>query len=200
MLFWHVPAPNEALLISGSKRRKDATQFRIVTGHGSFVMPVKQQATAAVAGPARGGDHRGVHHQPGHPAERPRGRRVQGRRRPGVDRQRGPPLPVRAGPDGDPGRPGLRRAPAVDHRRADRRADHQGAGPGRPGGQGRQPRRDGEARHRRRRAGDPGDRGRLRLHQQPRRPARRRRRPARPGSPRRRPTWRRPSASWRPAR
>jgi flotillin len=44
MLFWHVPAPNEALLISGSKRHKDATQFRIVTGHGSFVMPVKQKA------------------------------------------------------------------------------------------------------------------------------------------------------------
>jgi flotillin len=44
MLFWHVPAPNEALLISGSKRRKDETQFRIVTGHGSFVTPVKQRA------------------------------------------------------------------------------------------------------------------------------------------------------------
>ena len=44
MLFWHVPAPNEALLISGSKRRQDATQFRIVTGHGCFVLPVKQKA------------------------------------------------------------------------------------------------------------------------------------------------------------
>ena len=44
MLFWHVPAPNEALLISGSKRHKDATQFRIVTGHGSFVVPIKQRA------------------------------------------------------------------------------------------------------------------------------------------------------------
>jgi flotillin len=44
MLFWHVPAPNEALLISGSKRRRDATQFRILTGHGSFVMPVLRQA------------------------------------------------------------------------------------------------------------------------------------------------------------
>ena len=44
MLFWHVPAPNEALLISGSKRRKEETQFRIVTGHGTFVMPVKQKA------------------------------------------------------------------------------------------------------------------------------------------------------------
>jgi flotillin len=44
MLFWHVPAPNEALLISGSKSRQADTQFRSVTGHGSFVMPVKQKA------------------------------------------------------------------------------------------------------------------------------------------------------------
>src|SRR5690242_8794079 len=44
MLFWHVPAPNEALLISGSKRRATDTQFRIVTGHGCFVLPVKQKA------------------------------------------------------------------------------------------------------------------------------------------------------------
>jgi uncharacterized membrane protein YqiK len=38
------PAPNEALLISGSKRRREQAQFRIVTGHGSFVVPVKQKA------------------------------------------------------------------------------------------------------------------------------------------------------------
>lgn len=44
MFFWHVPAPNEAMLISGSKGRTQATQFRIVTGHGSFVLPVKQKA------------------------------------------------------------------------------------------------------------------------------------------------------------
>ena len=44
MLFWHVPAPNEALLISGSKRRREETQFRIVTGHGSLVVPIKQKA------------------------------------------------------------------------------------------------------------------------------------------------------------
>jgi uncharacterized membrane protein YqiK len=43
-LFWHVPAPNEALLISGSKHRHQETQFRIVTGHGCFVVPVKQKA------------------------------------------------------------------------------------------------------------------------------------------------------------
>ena len=44
MFFWHVPAPDEALLISGSKHKDGATQFRIVTGHGSFVVPVKQKA------------------------------------------------------------------------------------------------------------------------------------------------------------
>ncbi len=44
MFFWHVPAPNEALLISGSKRGNETTQFRIVTGHGCFVVPVKQRA------------------------------------------------------------------------------------------------------------------------------------------------------------
>ncbi len=44
MFFWHVPAPNEALLISGSRRKGAQTQFRIVTGHGSLVIPVKQKA------------------------------------------------------------------------------------------------------------------------------------------------------------
>ncbi len=45
MLFWHVPAPNEAMLISGSKHRDPAgPSFRIVVGHGAFVMPVKQRA------------------------------------------------------------------------------------------------------------------------------------------------------------
>ena len=44
MFFWHVPAPNEALLISGSKHKKEGAQFRIVTGHGCFVVPVKQRA------------------------------------------------------------------------------------------------------------------------------------------------------------
>src|SRR5580692_8856642 len=44
MFFWHVPAPNEALLVSGSKHKRQDAQFRIVTGHGCFVMPVKQRA------------------------------------------------------------------------------------------------------------------------------------------------------------
>jgi uncharacterized membrane protein YqiK len=40
MLFWNVPAPDEALLISGSKRAGTDSQFRIVTGHGAFVLPI----------------------------------------------------------------------------------------------------------------------------------------------------------------
>jgi regulator of protease activity HflC (stomatin/prohibitin superfamily) len=43
MWLWHVPAPDEALLISGSKHQPD-TGFRIVTGHGCFVWPIKQKA------------------------------------------------------------------------------------------------------------------------------------------------------------
>src|SRR5712691_6511265 len=45
MFWWRVPAPNEALLISGSKGRKGGSeQFRIVTGHGALVLPIKQKA------------------------------------------------------------------------------------------------------------------------------------------------------------
>lgn len=48
MLGYHVPAPNEAMLISGGKQKSsgDGTlPFRIVTGHGAFVMPVVRKAS-----------------------------------------------------------------------------------------------------------------------------------------------------------
>jgi uncharacterized membrane protein YqiK len=46
MFGYRVPAPNEALLISGRKQRGDgALQFKIVTGHGVFVVPVFARAT-----------------------------------------------------------------------------------------------------------------------------------------------------------
>jgi uncharacterized membrane protein YqiK len=45
MLGWHVPAPDEALLISGKKNSQDGLPFRIVTGHGAFVMPVRSRAS-----------------------------------------------------------------------------------------------------------------------------------------------------------
>ncbi len=43
-MFCHVPAPDNALLISGCRHKDGTTQFRIVTGHGSFVLPIKQKA------------------------------------------------------------------------------------------------------------------------------------------------------------
>src|ERR1700729_923489 len=39
MFGYHVPAPDEALLISGGKSGRDGTPFRVVTGHGAFAMP-----------------------------------------------------------------------------------------------------------------------------------------------------------------
>jgi flotillin len=45
MLGYRVPAPNEALLISGRKQRTADAQFKIVTGHGVFVVPIVSRAS-----------------------------------------------------------------------------------------------------------------------------------------------------------
>ncbi|MFL6139766.1 MAG: SPFH domain-containing protein [Frankiaceae bacterium] len=46
MLGWYVPAPNQAMLISGGKQRgDDAKPFRIVTGHGAFALPVVRRVS-----------------------------------------------------------------------------------------------------------------------------------------------------------
>ena len=45
MLGYRVPAPNEALLISGRKQRAADSQFKIVTGHGAFVVPIISRAS-----------------------------------------------------------------------------------------------------------------------------------------------------------
>ena len=46
MFGYRVPAPNEALLISGRKQRgTDELPFKIVTGHGAFVVPVFSRAS-----------------------------------------------------------------------------------------------------------------------------------------------------------
>ncbi|HEX4725603.1 MAG TPA: SPFH domain-containing protein [Pseudonocardiaceae bacterium] len=40
MFGYHVPAPDEAMLISGGKAAREGTPFRVVTGHGTFVLPL----------------------------------------------------------------------------------------------------------------------------------------------------------------
>jgi len=45
MFGWRVPAPDEAMLISGGKSGKDGTPFKVVTGHGAFVVPAFRHAS-----------------------------------------------------------------------------------------------------------------------------------------------------------
>src|SRR6202163_1707631 len=39
MLGYRVPAPDEAMLISGGRSGRNGAPFRVVTGHGAFVLP-----------------------------------------------------------------------------------------------------------------------------------------------------------------
>jgi flotillin len=45
MFGYRVPAPDEAMLISGGKSGSSGTPFRVVTGHGAFVLPFVRSAT-----------------------------------------------------------------------------------------------------------------------------------------------------------
>jgi flotillin len=46
MFGWRIPSPDEAMLISGSKGRGEgASPFKIVTGHGAFVLPPRSKAS-----------------------------------------------------------------------------------------------------------------------------------------------------------
>ena len=45
MFGFRVPAPDEAMLISGANAGQNGTPFKVVTGHGAFVMPFVRQAS-----------------------------------------------------------------------------------------------------------------------------------------------------------
>jgi uncharacterized membrane protein YqiK len=45
MFGYRVPAPDEAMLISGGRAGKDGAPFRVVTGRGAFVMPFLRHAS-----------------------------------------------------------------------------------------------------------------------------------------------------------
>jgi flotillin len=46
MFGWRIPSPDEAMLVSGAKGRgAGATPFKIVTGHGTFVMPFRSKVS-----------------------------------------------------------------------------------------------------------------------------------------------------------
>src|SRR3977135_1413735 len=39
MLGYRVPAPDEAMLVSGGTFGRDGAPFKVITGHGAFVLP-----------------------------------------------------------------------------------------------------------------------------------------------------------------
>ena len=45
MFSYRVPAPDEAMLISGARGAKDGSPFKVVTGHGAFVTPFFRKAS-----------------------------------------------------------------------------------------------------------------------------------------------------------
>jgi flotillin len=45
MFGFRVPAPDEAMLISGGRSGQNGTPFKVVTGHGAFVVPFVRQAS-----------------------------------------------------------------------------------------------------------------------------------------------------------
>ncbi len=45
MFGYKVPAPDEAMLISGARGAKDGSPFKVVTGHGTFVTPFFRKAS-----------------------------------------------------------------------------------------------------------------------------------------------------------
>ena len=49
MFFYRIPEPNQALVISGAKGGDEGSQFRIVTGHGTFVAPWRSRAADFVS-------------------------------------------------------------------------------------------------------------------------------------------------------
>ena len=79
MFGYHVPAPDQAMLISGGKNRAE-TPFRVVTGHGAFVLPLFRKVRFLTLAMCEAEvEERCV--QAGNRPERARGNRLQGRQR-----------------------------------------------------------------------------------------------------------------------
>ena len=96
---WRVAEPDEALIISGLRRPRapegagETMGFRIVTGRGALRRPGPDQGAHPLARGPRERDRRAVRQPAEDPARPSRRRRLQGRRRLPLDRQRGPALP-----------------------------------------------------------------------------------------------------------
>ena len=175
MFGYHVPAPDEAMLISGGKSRRGrpvpgrhrARRLRLAVlpqGPRSSPCRCSRPRSPSPASPSRASRCTCRRSSPPRSATTTR-----------VDRQRRAALPVRPEPDGGAHRPHLRRPPALDHRLDDGRGDHHRAAEARHRGARRVQGGDGEDRADRRRPADPVDRRHeARLHRRDGRAAQRR--------------------------
>jgi len=125
MFGYRVPAPNEALLISGRKQRgTDALTVQDCDASRRVRRADLLSRLDADPGDARGRGGRGLLHSAGADAGRPGGHRVQGGRRPRVDRGGGQAVRRATSPRWRRGRPHLQRHLRSIIREHDRRGDH----------------------------------------------------------------------------
>ena len=158
MFGFRVPAPDEAMLISGGTggRGRHAVQGRDRSRR--VRRAVRPPGQLPDAGDARGRGRRAVRDQAGHRAPGHGGDRVQGRQRPESIVNAGAAVPVRSGPDVRADRADLRRSPALDRRLDDRRGDRHRAPEAGHRGARRLQGGDGQDGTDRRLAADPVDR------------------------------------------
>ncbi len=175
MFGYRVPAPDDAMMISGGRRRRDSRAVPGGRRPRHLRPPAVPQGALPDPGHAGGRGRRDLRHQAGHLGERPGRDRVQGWQRRREHRQRRPAVPVRPGPDVHAHRPYLRRPPALDHRLDDGGGDRHRTAEARDRGPRRLQGGDGQDRPDRGLAADPVDRRHeLRLHRRDGRPAPRR--------------------------
>ena len=172
MFGYRVPAPDQAMLISGGRRGQGGAPFRVVTGHGKFVLPVFRKTRFLTLSMQEAEVAETCVTKQGIALTVTRGHRLQGRQRHREHRQRRPAVPVRPEPDVDADRPHLRRPPALHHRLDDGRGDRHRAPEAGRGGAGHLQVRDGQDRPDRRLPADQVDRRHEdRLHRRHGRPA-----------------------------
>ena len=160
MFGYRVPAPDQAMLISGGRRGLGGAPFRVVTGHGKFVLPIFRKTRFLTLAMCESEVTETCVTRQGIALTVARRDRFQGRQRHGEHRQRRPAVPLRPGPDVGADGPDLRRPSAGHHRLDDGRGDRHRAAEARHRGPGDVEDRDGEDRSDRRLVADPVDRRR----------------------------------------
>ncbi len=143
MFGWHVPAPNQAMLISGGRQKgSNPLPVKIVTGHGSFVMPIRSRVSFLTLAMQEALVTEECVTQQGITLLVRAVIAFKVGDDPESICQRRPPIPGRSGPDVDADRADLLRPPALDRRLDDGRGHHPRAPDAGRAGARRRPRRE----------------------------------------------------------